>query len=85
MSDGSKEKEEKLNEEDKSSPENVRNDGEELYDVGGEKCIYRLAIILLILTGFLEDFPVVIVTFYTATSTACGNDELVVDNDHPFW
>ena len=68
----SQEQEEELIEGDKSSPGNMRNDSVELYEVGGEKCIYRLAIILLILTGFLEDFPVVIVTFYTATSTACG-------------
>ena len=37
-----------------------------------QKYVYRLAIILLILTGLLEDFPVVIVTFYIAVSPTCG-------------
>ena len=37
-----------------------------------QKYVYRLALILLILTGLMEDFPVVIVTFYIAVSPTCG-------------
>ena len=70
--DGSEEQEEELNEGDKSSSQNVSNNSEEQYKVRGEKFIYRLAVLLLILTGFFEDFPVVIATFYTAVSPACG-------------
>ena len=71
VGDDNEEQEEKLDKGKKSSPGNVRDDSEQ-YKVRGEKCIYRLAILLLILTGFFEDFPVVIVTFYTAVSPTCG-------------
>ena len=37
-----------------------------------QKYVYRLGLFLLILTGLLEDLPVVLVTFYTAVSTTCG-------------
>ena len=37
-----------------------------------QKYVYRSAIVILMLTGLLEDLPVVIVTFYTAASPSCG-------------
>ena len=37
-----------------------------------QKYVYRLAISLLILTCLLEDLPVVIITYNTATSPSCG-------------
>ena len=70
--DGTEEQEEKLNKGDISSSQIVSNNSEAQYKVRGEKCIYRLAVFLLILTGFFEDFPVVIITFHTAASPFCG-------------
>ena len=39
---------------------------------GRRQHFYRLAISILILTGFLEDFPVIIVMFYIAVTRICG-------------
>ena len=51
---------------------NLRENSKEQYEGMGQKYIYRLAVLLLILTGFFEDFPVVLVTFYTAVAVSCG-------------
>ena len=72
MRDGTEEQEEKLNKGDITSSQIVSNNSAAQYKARGEKCICRLTILLLILTGFFEDFPVVIVTFYTAVSPVCG-------------
>ena len=72
VGDGSEKEEEKLDEGDKSSEGNVRDVSEKQYKVREGKWIYRLALILLILTGLFEDFPVVIITFHTAASPFCG-------------
>ena len=51
---------------------NLRENSKEQYEGMGQKYIYRLAVLLLILTGFFEDFPVILVTFYTAVAVSCG-------------
>ena len=54
-------------------PETVAEDrGEQEKKDKPEKHISRLAILILILTGLFEDFPVVIVMFYTAVTRICG-------------
>ena len=63
---------EKTDEEDISSPGKPRENSKEQYKVREQNCIYRLTLLLLIFTGFFEDFPVVLVTFYTAASPTCG-------------
>ena len=37
-----------------------------------EKCAYRLGVVVLILTGFLEDFPVLVLMYFTANIPICG-------------
>ena len=37
-----------------------------------ERCVYRLGILALILTGLLEDLPVILLVFYTAVLPMCG-------------
>ena len=54
-------------------PETVAEDrGEQEKKDKPQKHISRLAILILILTGLFEDFPVVIVMFYTAVTRICG-------------
>ena len=36
------------------------------------KCFYRMSILILILIGLLEDFPVVITMFYASVTRICG-------------
>ena len=72
LRDNSEEEEEKDDEGNKSSQGNVTDVSEKQYEDRGGKWIYRLAVILLILTGIFEDFPVVIITFHTAASPVCG-------------
>ena len=62
------EQEEELDQGNKSSQRKLRKQ----YKVRAEKWLYRLAVLLLILTGFFEDFPVVLLTFYTAVAVVCG-------------
>ena len=38
-----------------------------------EKCIYRLGVLILILTGLLEDLPVVLLVFYTVAMPICNS------------
>ena len=37
-----------------------------------EKCVYRLGFLALILTGLFEDFPALLILFYTAVLPICG-------------
>ena len=37
-----------------------------------EKCVYRLGFLAVISTGLFEDFPVILILFYTAVLPICG-------------
>ena len=72
LREDSEEQEEELDQEKKSASGKLREDSEGQYKDRGEKYIYIIAVLLLFLTGLFEDFPVVIVTFYTAALPTCG-------------
>ena len=54
-------------------PDATRDDSKILKKKGKRfKLVYRCGILLLILTALLEDFPVVVVTYYTSVVPICG-------------
>ena len=54
-------------------PDATRDDSKILKKKGRHfKLVYRCAILLLILTGLLEDFPVVVVSYCTSVVPICG-------------